>query len=81
MSDAARPNGTSRPQVSWILRLDGSKSDGDGVVAEGVDTATASPAQLAAMTGFIRRFGGTAPVYSNPPSYTFNQLCRVAVSP
>jgi iron complex outermembrane recepter protein len=62
------------PDVSWILRIDGSKNDGDGVVAEGVDTATASPAQLAAMTGFIRRFGGTAPVYSNTPSYTFNDF-------
>ncbi len=62
------------PQVSWILRLDGSKTDGDGVNGAAVDTSTASPAQLAAMTGFIGRLGDTPPVYSNPPSYTFNQF-------
>ncbi|MDP9082243.1 MAG: TonB-dependent receptor plug domain-containing protein, partial [Pseudomonadota bacterium] len=62
------------PAVSWTVRIDGSKDDGDGVVAEGVDTATASPAQLAAMSGFIGRFGRTPLVYSNPPSYTFNQF-------
>jgi iron complex outermembrane receptor protein len=61
------------PDVSWILRIDGSKIDGDGVNGEAVDTATASPAQLAAITGFVGHFGGTPPVYSNPPSYTFNQ--------
>jgi iron complex outermembrane recepter protein len=62
------------PNVSWILRIDGSKIDGDGVNGEAVDTGTASPAQLAAMTGFIGHLGGTPPVYSNPPSYTFNQF-------
>jgi iron complex outermembrane receptor protein len=61
------------PEVSWILRLDGSKTDGDGVNADPVYTATASPAQLAAIAGFVGHFGGTPPVYANPPSYTFNQ--------
>ncbi len=62
------------PGVSWILRVDGSKSDGDGVNGEAVDTNTASPAQLAAVTAFIGRLGGTPPVYNNRPSYTFNQI-------
>ena len=62
------------PDVSWTLRVDGTKSDGDGAVGEGVYTATASASQLAAISGFVGRFGGTAPVYSNPPSYTVNQF-------
>ncbi|MDP9011103.1 MAG: TonB-dependent receptor, partial [Pseudomonadota bacterium] len=62
------------PDVSWNLRVDGTKSDGDGVNGAAVYTSTASPAQLAAMTTFIGRFGGTPPVYSNTPSYRFNQF-------
>lgn len=61
------------PNVSWLLRFDGSRTRGDGVVGEAVDTSTASATQLANMSTFITGKGGTAPVYSSRPSYTFNQ--------
>lgn len=61
------------PAINWILRGDYTKTDGDGVFPETVYTATAAPAQLAALTSFITGNGGTAPVYSDKPSYTVNQ--------
>lgn len=60
------------PDVSWIVRADGSKTTGDGVVGEGV-VSTASSSQIAALNGFVSHFGGTAPVEGKTPSYTFNQ--------
>jgi iron complex outermembrane receptor protein len=61
------------PNLHWVLRGDYTKTDGDGVFPETVYTSTADPSQLAALTSFITRNGGTAPVYSNKPSYTVNQ--------
>lgn len=61
------------PSLSWIMRLDGSKTRGDGVVAEGY-VPTASAAQFAALTTFVTRAGGAAPFISNTPSYTFNNF-------
>ncbi len=62
------------PDISWLLRIDGTKNDGDGVNPAVVDTSTASASQLAALSTFTTRLGGTPPVYSNRPSYTFNQF-------
>jgi iron complex outermembrane recepter protein len=61
------------PGVNWVMRFDGSENRGDGVTEEAVDTASASPAQLASLSAFVARYGGTPPVYSNPPSLRFNQ--------
>jgi iron complex outermembrane receptor protein len=62
--------------LSWILRVDGANTHGDGAYPGAVYTDTASSAQLTALTGFVTRFGGTPPVYSNVPSYDFNQLFK-----
>lgn len=59
--------------LSWTLRLDGSSMHGDGAYPPTVDTQTASAAQLTSFSTFIKNFGGSAPVYSNPGAYTFNQ--------
>ncbi|NIJ09627.1 iron complex outermembrane receptor protein [Sphingomonas vulcanisoli] len=68
-----------RNDISWTVRVDGSRTTGDGVNPFTVDAATASPAQLAAFTAFTARYGGTPPVYSTTPSFTFNQ--NFATSP
>ena len=60
--------------LSWILRLDGANTSGDGAYPPAVYTDTASAAQLAALTAFNTRFGGSQQVYASPPSFTFNQF-------
>ena len=60
--------------LTWTLRLDGTRSTGDGVNPQDVVVNSASPAQLAALNGFVEHFGGTPLVYSNTPSYDFNQV-------
>jgi iron complex outermembrane recepter protein len=62
------------PDLAWIVRIDGSETRGDGVTEEAVDTGTATPAQLSALTTFVTHYGGTPPVYSNPPALVFNQF-------
>jgi iron complex outermembrane recepter protein len=59
--------------LSWTVRLDGANTTGDGVYPATVVADTASPAQLAALSTFNTRFGGSPQVYSYPPSYSFNQ--------
>ena len=59
--------------VSWILRVDGAEIRGDGAYPATVYAQTASAAQLAALTTFNKRFGGTQQIYASPPSYTLNQ--------
>lgn len=61
------------PDLTWILRADAAKTTGDGVNPQAVYVNTATPAQLAAFTGFLNIFGATPPVYSSRPSYEFNQ--------
>jgi iron complex outermembrane receptor protein len=61
------------PNVSWTGRADLTKTTGDGAFPQTVYTSTASQTQLDALTAFVARNGGTPPVYSNDPSYTFNQ--------
>lgn len=60
--------------LTWTVRLDGAKRTGDGAYPQGVDTLTATPQQLSAMTGFLALFGAPPPVYSNRPSRDYNQL-------
>ena len=61
------------PKLTWTVRLDGSRTDGDGVYPPTVYTNTTSAAALANLAAFNTRFGGTPQVYSADPSYTFNQ--------
>ena len=58
--------------VSWTLRVDTSKTSGDGSNPLSVYVNTANAAQLAAFSAFQTGFGGTAPLYYSEPSYTFN---------
>ena len=60
--------------LSWTLRLDAANISGDGAYPAAVYVDTASAAQLAALTAFNTRFGGSQQVYASPPSYTFNQV-------
>ena len=62
------------PTAAWTVRVDGSKTTGDGINAINVYTNTASSAQLAALANFATSRGGTAPVYSSNPSYTVNNF-------
>jgi iron complex outermembrane receptor protein len=62
------------PKLSWIVRLDGSRTDGDGAYPPTVDVGTASAASLAALAAVNTRFGGSPQIYSSDPSYTFNQF-------
>ena len=62
------------PKLSWIVRLDGSRTDGDGAYPLTVDAGTASAAALSAFAAANTRFGGSPQVYSVDPSYTFNQF-------
>ena len=62
------------PNVVLTLRADGSKTDGDGIYPQKVYVDTATPAQLAALSAFTAKYGGTPPVYSSPPSFTLNQV-------
>ena len=59
--------------LSWTARLDGANTTGDGAYPPTVVSNTASPAQLAALSAFNTRFGGSPQVYSYPPSFSFNQ--------
>jgi iron complex outermembrane receptor protein len=68
------------PDVTWNLRVDGAVTDGDGVYPLAVYTKTASASQLAALNSFVTSNGGTPPVESNNPSYTFNQVFGSAYS-
>lgn len=62
--------------LSWVVRADAAKIDGDGVNPFIVYTKTATPTALANFTNFITRNGGTPLVYSAPGkfSYTVNQF-------
>lgn len=60
------------PDLSWVVRADGSQTRGDGVTEEAVYTRTATPAQLDALSAFVIRNGGTPPVYRDPPAFQFN---------
>ena len=60
--------------VSWILRVDSAKTSGDGANPMNVYVKTASAGQLAAFSAFQTRFGGTPPILSYEPTYTFNSL-------
>ena len=62
------------PNVTWILRGDYTRTDGDGVFPQAVYTTTADPAAITAFSSFITRNGGSLPVYSDNPSYTFNSF-------
>ena len=58
-------------RLTWLVRADYALTTGDGVALNQVDTASATPAQLAA---FAARLGGAVPTLSAPPSFTVNQL-------
>lgn len=61
------------PALTWVLRADYTSTKGDGVFPQTVYTKTARPAQLAALASFVTNAGGTSPVFSDEPSFTFNQ--------
>jgi iron complex outermembrane recepter protein len=61
------------PNVVWTLNLDGADSNGDGFNPAVIVTNTITSAQKTHLGAVLGAFGGTAPVYSNPPSFTINQ--------
>ena len=56
--------------LTWTLRADYARTNGDGVPLNQVDTSTASAQQLA---NFAARVGAPAPVLTYPPSRTIAQ--------
>ena len=62
--------------ATWTVRLDSAKVTGDGVNFQTVYSKTATDAQLAALSGFITRAGGTPPNFSDQPSHDVNQVAK-----
>ncbi|MBL4802798.1 MAG: TonB-dependent receptor [Emcibacter sp.] len=60
------------PDITWVVRADGTDTDGDGVSPSIVYVNSASPAQLAAVNSFVVGNGGTPLVFNEDPSYTVN---------